>query len=189
MAKLPLLVSISDLRQDAAKVLKLVQDSQEPLIITQRGRAAAVMQSLETFERSERHKELLQLLLKGEKEIAAGQGFELDAVLADSRRPLSGIKRVKILFTPSARSQFLAALAYIRADNPLAAQNLRQRSEEILRRLKQFPDSGRQIPEFPDLPFKEVVIPPYRFFYRLQEKTIWVVAVWHGAQIPDQPAT
>jgi prevent-host-death family protein len=82
MGKLPHLVSISDLRQDAAKVLKLVQDSKEPLIITQRGRAAAVMQSLETFERSERDKELLQLLLKGEKEIAVGQGHELDAVLA-----------------------------------------------------------------------------------------------------------
>ena len=82
MSKLPHLISISDLRQDAAKVLKLVQDSKEPLIITQRGLAAAVMQSLETFERSERQKDLLCLLIKGEKEIAAGQGYELDAVLA-----------------------------------------------------------------------------------------------------------
>jgi toxin ParE1/3/4 len=94
---------------------------------------------------------------------------------------------VKIRFTPSARSQFLTALAYIHSDNPLAAQKLRQRSEAILRRLEQFPDSGRCLPEFPDLPFREVVVPPYRFFYRLQEKTIWVVAVWHGAQIPDLP--
>jgi prevent-host-death family protein len=84
MAKLPPLVSISDLRQDAAKVLKLVQDSKEPLIIIQRGRAAAVMQSQENFERTERDKELLQLLLKGEKEIAAGQGHELDAILAEA---------------------------------------------------------------------------------------------------------
>ena len=57
MVKLPHLVSISDLMQDAARLLKLVQDSKEPLIITQRGCAAAVMQSLETFQRSERHKE------------------------------------------------------------------------------------------------------------------------------------
>ena len=84
--ELPHLVSISDLRQDAAKILKLVQASKEPLIITQRGRAT-VMQSLETFERSERQKELLCLLIKGEKEIAAGQGYELDAVLAASRYP------------------------------------------------------------------------------------------------------
>jgi prevent-host-death family protein len=89
MSKLPHLVSISDLRQDSAKILKQVQDSPEPLIITQRGRAAAVMLSLETYERSERLKELLYLLIKGEKEIAAGQGYELDTVLAAADALLS----------------------------------------------------------------------------------------------------
>ena len=96
---------------------------------------------------------------------------------------------MKILFTPAARNQFLAALTYIRSDNPAAATRFRQRCEEVLRRLEQFPASGRLIPEFPELPFREIVVPPYRFFYRPQEKTIWVVAVWHGAQIPGQPAS
>jgi plasmid stabilization system protein ParE len=94
---------------------------------------------------------------------------------------------VKIRFTPSARRQFLAALAFIRADNPKAANRLRKRAETVLRRLEQFPESGRGIPEFPDLPYREVVIPPYRFFYRVMEKTIWVVSVWHGAQLPKEP--
>ena len=71
-------------QQDAAKVLKLVQDSKEPFIITQRGRAAAIMRSLESFERSERDKKLLQLLLEGEKEIVAGQGHDLNAVLTEA---------------------------------------------------------------------------------------------------------
>lgn len=79
--KLPQLISISDLRQDSAKVLKLIQDSTEPLIITQRGRAAAVMLSLEMYERAERDKEILRLMIAGEKETAAGQGYDLDAVL------------------------------------------------------------------------------------------------------------
>ena len=84
MGKLPNLVPISDLRQDAAKVLKRVRESREPLIITQRGRAAAVMLSVESFERSERDKELLRLLAMGEREIAVGQGYDLDAVLAEA---------------------------------------------------------------------------------------------------------
>jgi prevent-host-death family protein len=84
MAKLPNIVPISDLRQDAAKVLKRVRDSREPLIITQRGRAAAVMLSVESFERSERDKELLHLLAMGEREIEAGEGYDLDAVLAEA---------------------------------------------------------------------------------------------------------
>ena len=93
----------------------------------------------------------------------------------------------KVLFTPSARSQFLAALAYIRADNPSAARTLRERAGESLARLRQFPESGRIVPEFPDLPFREVVVPPYLFFDRVKGDKVWVVAVWHGAQLPGEP--
>ena len=82
-----------------------------------------------------------------------------------------------VQFTPSARAQFLAAITYIRRDNPEAARQFRQRAEQILRRLGQFPGSGRVIPEFPELPYREVLIPPYRFFYRPEQNTVWVVAV------------
>ena len=84
MSKVLNIIPISDLRQDAAKVLKRVRDSKEPLVITQRGRAAAVMLSVEAYERSERDRELLHLLAKGEKEIEAGKGYDLDSVLAEA---------------------------------------------------------------------------------------------------------
>jgi plasmid stabilization system protein ParE len=91
---------------------------------------------------------------------------------------------VKLRFTPSARTQFLAAVSYILHDNPQAALRFRKKAERVLRRLTRFPRSGRLIPEFPDLPFREVVVPPYRFFYRSEDQIIWVVACWHGAQVP-----
>jgi len=94
---------------------------------------------------------------------------------------------VKIRFTKSARSQFLAALSYIRRDNRDAALHVRQRVETVLRRLESFPESGRTIPEFPDLPYREVIVPPYRFFYRVKNRTVWIVAVWHSAQLPGEP--
>ena len=84
MGKLLNIIPVSDLRQDTAKVLKRVRDSKEPIVITQRGRAAAVMLSVETYERSERDRELLRLLAKGEKEIEAGKGYDLDSVLAEA---------------------------------------------------------------------------------------------------------
>jgi plasmid stabilization system protein ParE len=94
---------------------------------------------------------------------------------------------VRVRFTPSGRLQFLTSLAYVYRDNPEAARKLRLRAEGVLRRLGRYPKSGRLIPEFPGLPYREVVIPPYRFFYRVEAKTVWVVAVWHGAQLPDEP--
>lgn len=89
MGKLLNIIPISDLRQDAAKVLKRVKDSGEPLVITQRGRAAAVMLSVEAYERSERGMEILRLLAKGEKEIEAGEGYDLNSILAEADALLS----------------------------------------------------------------------------------------------------
>jgi toxin ParE1/3/4 len=94
---------------------------------------------------------------------------------------------VKVRFTSSARAQFLSALTYIRRDNPGAALNFRERVETVLRRLEEFPDSGRVVPEFPELPYREVIIAPYRFFYRVKGEIVWIVALWHGAQLPDEP--
>ena len=92
-----------------------------------------------------------------------------------------------IRFTPSARLQFLEALGHIRRDNPAAASDFRDKAEKALSRLRKFPESGRLLPEFPDLPFREVIVPPYRFFYRVKDETVWIVAVWHGAQVPYEP--
>ena len=93
---------------------------------------------------------------------------------------------MKLRFTPSGRIQFLAALAYIQRDDPQAALRFRKRTEKALRRLLRFPEAGRLIPEFPDLPFREVVVPPYRFFYRREGNVLWIVATWHGAQMPKE---
>lgn len=96
---------------------------------------------------------------------------------------------MKVEFTPSGRSQFLEAISYIRQDNPRAALKFRKESERALRRLTRFPESGRRIPEFPDLPYREVIVAPYRFFYRREGGTIWVVACWHGAQLAQDPSS
>jgi toxin ParE1/3/4 len=94
---------------------------------------------------------------------------------------------VTVRFTPAARRQFLKAIAYIQRDRPIAARRFRQTAEQKLRRLERFPESGREIPEFPELPFRELIVAPYRFFYRSQAKVVWIVGVWHGAQLPDRP--
>ena len=94
---------------------------------------------------------------------------------------------MKVRFTLSGRRRFLEIIAYILRQNPAAARRFRERAETVLHRLERSPESGRVIPEFPDLPYREVIVAPYRFFYRVAGKTVWVVAVWHGAQIPEEP--
>jgi prevent-host-death family protein len=90
MANVPDIIPITDLRQDAAAALKRVKSSRQPVVITQRGRAAAVLLSLEAYERSEHDRQLLHLLARGEREITAGSGFDLDKVLAEADALLFG---------------------------------------------------------------------------------------------------
>ena len=89
MGKLLNILPVSDLRQDAAKVLKKLRDNQEPIVITQRGRAAAVIIGVEAYEKSEHDKEILRLLAQGDREIEIGEGYDLDSVLAEADLILS----------------------------------------------------------------------------------------------------
>ena len=84
MAKVPEIIPVSDLRQDAATILKRVQNSEQPFVITQRGRAAAIVLSVEAYERLAHSQDLLSLLARGEQEIATGVGCYLDEVLAEA---------------------------------------------------------------------------------------------------------
>ena len=84
MRKVPKIVPITDLRQDAAAVLKQLQESEEPLVITQRGRATAVLLSVDAYERSQHERSILRTLARGEKEIAKGHGYSLDSVLREA---------------------------------------------------------------------------------------------------------
>ncbi|MDO3376846.1 type II toxin-antitoxin system Phd/YefM family antitoxin [Geoalkalibacter halelectricus] len=84
MSKVPKIIPISDLRQDAGGIIKRVSNSRDPLFITQRGRAAAVMVSMKEYEHTQHELEILRLLARGERDIEAGVGFDLEAVLAEA---------------------------------------------------------------------------------------------------------
>ena len=89
MSKVPSIVPISDLREDAANILDRMKKSHEPVVITQRGRAAAVMVSVEEYERSTHEREILRLLAQGDREVAAGKGYELEDVFKEADRILA----------------------------------------------------------------------------------------------------
>ena len=83
------IVPVTDFRQDAARILNQMEESGEPLVITRRGRAAAVMQSVEAYDRAEHEREILYLLARGEAEIREGTGFSLEEVFAEADELLS----------------------------------------------------------------------------------------------------
>jgi prevent-host-death family protein len=89
MAKNPTKIPVSALKQDASATLERVRKSKRPLIVTQGGKPAAVLLSVNAYEKGEQEREILKLLARGEREIAAGKGYDLDDVLAEGDALLS----------------------------------------------------------------------------------------------------
>lgn len=89
MQRAPKIIPISDLRQDASGVIKRVAASRDPLFITQRGRAAAVMVSMKEYVHTQHELEILKILAQGEKDIEAGVGFDLEDVMAEAKALLA----------------------------------------------------------------------------------------------------
>lgn len=81
-------VRLTDLRSSTV-ALKRLRKAKGPLIIVQNGKAAGVMLSVKAYERAEREKEILRLLARGEREIAAGKGRDLGDVLKEADRLLA----------------------------------------------------------------------------------------------------
>jgi prevent-host-death family protein len=82
MPEKPRAIALADLGRDTVGVLEDLRRTNEPVIITDDGGPAAVLLTVEAFERDARERQLLLLLVRGEEEIAAGVGYETDDVMA-----------------------------------------------------------------------------------------------------------
>jgi len=82
---------------------------------------------------------------------------------------------------------------YIALDKPHAASRLVERVLAAVGRLANYPSSGSIPPEIPDLPYRQVVVPPCRVLYRHDGKTVWIIHLFRGerplreADIEDFP--
>ncbi|WP_176225981.1 type II toxin-antitoxin system RelE/ParE family toxin [Candidatus Hakubella thermalkaliphila] len=78
---------------------------------------------------------------------------------------------------------------FIATDSPRYAQIQVERIQESVLNLAKFPSMGRQVPEFPHLPYREVLVGNYRVLYRVEEKPgrILVMSVVHGRRLLKEP--
>ncbi len=79
------IISLSDFKSDASQWLKRLQEESDAVVLTQNGRASAVVQSYETFQRQQQALLMLKLLAQGEADIAAGRLIPQEEVFATLR--------------------------------------------------------------------------------------------------------
>lgn len=78
---------ISQIKANAAEILKGIARDRRPVVITQNGEATAVLQDIASFEETQETIALLKLIAMGERDIAAGRTIDADTFLAELRSP------------------------------------------------------------------------------------------------------
>ena len=90
-----------------------------------------------------------------------------------------------IYWTERAQDDLAAIHAFIEADSTHYAVVTVRRLLSAVDRLRDFPQSGRAVPEFSNPEVREVVVRPYRVVYRVvSTNEIHVLTVHHGSRAP-----
>jgi toxin ParE1/3/4 len=83
----------------------------------------------------------------------------------------------QVVWTEPALNDLDEIAEYIALDKPDAARKLVKAIFESTKRLKDFPESGRQPPELPDTQYREIVVGPCRVFYRADKRIVYILYI------------
>lgn len=74
---------------------------------------------------------------------------------------------------------------FIASDSPFYARHQVEKFIATAERLRDFPESGQPLPEFPLFPHRELIVDPYRIIFRYlpESDRVVVVAVLHGKRL------
>lgn len=92
--------------------------------------------------------------------------------------------KLKVRLLSIAEEDFTEIISFIAADNPTAADAIANKIEKNLELLSMNPNLGR-IPrdeEIRNLGFRYLIVQNYLIFYTVEEKTIFVHRILHGAR-------
>ena len=88
----------------------------------------------------------------------------------------------RIIWADPAIQDLDAIADFVALDKPQAARRLVRRVLAAVRRLQRFPRMGSVPSELRGLPYRQLVVPPCRIFYRIEKHTVYIVHILRGEQ-------
>ena len=79
---LPRLVPVTDIKRKATEIIAALQKDQEPLLITEHGREAAILMDVATYRMQERRIAILEGIIRGQRALAEGRTLTHAEVMA-----------------------------------------------------------------------------------------------------------
>jgi len=89
---------------------------------------------------------------------------------------------MRVEWSDYARDDLDDLVHYISRDSVFYAQLFAERVVLTTRRLGDFPESGRMIPEAENKTLREIIVQGYRVMYRLEADRVLILAVMHGSR-------
>lgn len=84
---------VTTLKTRSAELIRRAKDTGQPIVITQNGRATAVLQDVETFERQRNALLLLRYLAQGDEEVRSGEGVPHRKAVRHFEKKLKELRR------------------------------------------------------------------------------------------------
>jgi prevent-host-death family protein len=81
-------ISLSELKSDASRLLREMQDGSETLVVTQNGRARAILEDYDTYRRRQEALVMLKLMVQGESDVQQGEMTTQEDVFSTVRQRL-----------------------------------------------------------------------------------------------------
>ncbi len=88
-----------------------------------------------------------------------------------------------VSWSPAALDDVDAIAEYIHRDSPAYTRSVVNKILTSARKLSDFPNAGRIVPELDDEAIRERFIYSYRLIYSVQENDVLIVAVVHGRKL------
>ncbi|MCG6941813.1 MAG: type II toxin-antitoxin system Phd/YefM family antitoxin [Thiohalocapsa sp.] len=85
-------LSLSQFKADASRLLDQVRDEPTTLVLTQNGRARAVVQDYAQYQARERAMLMLKLMAEGERDVSSGDTLPQAEVFAELRQRLQALR-------------------------------------------------------------------------------------------------
>ncbi len=82
-------VPLTDLKSDPGKVVRHVTEAHRPVLLTNRGRGVAVVQSVADYEASEEERDFMRAVVAGLADLDAGKELSLEVARARLKLPSS----------------------------------------------------------------------------------------------------
>jgi toxin ParE1/3/4 len=89
----------------------------------------------------------------------------------------------RIIWADPAIQDLDAIADYIALDKPEAARQLVKQVLAAIERLRRFPRMGSPPAELRGLPYRQLIVPPCRVFYRVEKKVVYIVHILRGQQL------